>query len=206
MGLNFALSEESAVRTAKRQFNPFEIHTVKFDGSEIVEVGKDTKYKVLSIFWPTEQDTERPVATAKDGHQYERPSRWEQTKAVIAQTLQVLNPEGYAKFQAASSKFRNFDDMAAAFVKVSNQAVGKETDVKFSGYVNKSGYTQLSFPTIVGVNKQGECFISDNYIGDNVVLSDYEMRRAKEFNNTQPTEMEEETPADESLDLTDLGL
>lgn len=223
MELSFSLTEQSAVRTAKRQFNPFEIHTVKFAGAEIKEVGKETKYKILSIsfenetgsanmsiFWPTEADTVRPVATAKDGHEYERASRWENTKAIIAQTLQVLNPEGYTKFQAASSKFKNFDDMANAFVKVVNAAKGKETNVKFAGYVNKQGYTQLSFPTIVGINKQGESFISDNYIGD-VVLSSYEMQRAKEFGAPKPTPMEgdekQDVPQNEtSLDLDDLGL
>ena len=74
MELSFSLTEQSAVRTAKRQFNPFEIHTVKFAGAEIKEVGKETKYKILSIsfenetgaanmsiFWPTEADTVRPA-------------------------------------------------------------------------------------------------------------------------------------------------
>lgn len=223
MELSFSLTEQSAVRTSKRQLTPFEIHTVKFTGAEIKEVGKENKYKILalnfenetgiasmSIFWPTEADTVRPVATTKDGHEYERASRWENTKAVIAQTLQVLNPEGYAKFQAVSSKFKSFDDMANAFVKVVNAAKDKETNVKFTGYVNKQGYTQLSFPTIVGINKQGESFISDNYIGD-VVLSNYEMQKAKEFNAPKPTPMDTDgsldAPQDEtSFDLEDLGL
>ena len=100
--------------------------------------------------------------------------------------------------------------MANAFVKVVNAAKGKETNVKFAGYVNKQGYTQLSFPTIVGINKQGESFISDNYIGD-VVLSSYEMQRAKEFGAPKPTPMEgdekQDVPQDEtSFDLEDLGL
>ena len=50
---------------------------------------------------------------------------------------------------------------------------------------------QLTFPTIVGVTKEGKLFISDNYIGHgNLGLSDYEMRRAKELSETKPTKME----------------
>lgn len=207
---DFSLNNtSSAVRTSRRQLTPFTVHTVKFEGAEIKEVGKDTKFKVLSIvfgnetgsanmsiFWPTPKDAERVVRTASDGHEYETPSRWEQTKAVIAQTLAVLNPKGFEKFQELSKKFRNFDDMAQAFVTVANKSKGVETNVKFSGYTNKAGYPQLSFPNIVAVNKDGEIFTSDNYIGD-VALSAYEIKKAEEAAKAKPTEMKKDPLMDE---------
>lgn len=225
--MNFSFNgEQSAVRSNRRQLTANTIHKVKWMGAEIKEVGKDTKYKILalnfeneegyanmSIFWPTDKDAERQVATASDGHEYERPSRWENTKAILAQTMEVLNPTGYEKFKEASKKFRSFDDMAVAFVKVTDQVKGAETNVKFSGYTNKQGYPQLSLPTIVGVNKQGECFVSDNYIGD-VVLSAYEMKKAKEASEAKPTTMKSDPLMDSpatsedvlSVDDLDLGL
>ena len=224
MDLNFTV-QENATRTSKRQLTPYTVHTVSFKGAEIKEVGKDTKYRILSIsfenetgvanmsiFWPTEKDAERPIATAKDGHEYYRASRWDNTKAVIAQTIQALTQEGFAKFQEVSKKFRSFDDMANAFVAIVNKMKDKQVKVKFSGYTNKEGYQQLSFPTIVGINKEGEAFISDNYIGEDVVLSAYEIKKASEA--PKPTEMKKDEMLDtkgidngtDGFDLGDLNL
>jgi hypothetical protein len=217
-GFNFSInSNESSISTTKNtRLKPFEIHSVTFDGAEIKEgtskAGNEFKLLSLSfsnsdgsadltIFWPNpESDGIRPERTARDGHTYLAPSRWDQTKAVIAQTLEVLNPDGYTKFKELSSKFKSFDDMAKAFVTLVNKKKGDNVDVKFNGYVNKQGYTQLTFPNIVGLNKENELFISDNYIGHgNLGLSEYELNRAKALNEAKPTVMKD----DPIMDTTD---
>ncbi len=197
MNINFSINSNESSISSKRntRLKPFEIHTVTFDGAEIKsgtsKAGNEFKLLQLTfsnkngiaeptIFWPDlERDGIREVRTAKDGHEYETPSRWEQTKTVISQTLETLSPEGFKKMQELSSKFKTFDDMANVFVKLVNKCIGTEVDVKFNGYVNKQGYMQLTFPNIVGINKKGELFVSDNYIGHgNLGLSEYEMRKA----------------------------
>lgn len=207
-GINFSIGNNESSISSKRntRLAPFAIHTVTFDGVEVKEgtskAGNQFKLLQLSfsnkdgiaemtVFWPDpEKDGIREVATAKDGHEYEKPSRWEQTKAIITQTLEVLSPEGYKKMQELSVKFRSFDDMVNVFVKLANKCIGSEVDVKFNGYVNKQGYMQLTFPTLTGVDKKGNSFIADNYIGHgNLGLSDYELRRAKELAETKPTSM-----------------
>ena len=217
MNINFSINSNESSISSKRntRLKPFEIHTVTFDGAEIKsgtsKAGNEFKLLQLTfsnkngiaeptIFWPDlERDGIREVRTAKDGHEYETPSRWEQTKTVISQTLETLSPEGFKKMQELSSKFKTFDDMANVFVKLVNKCIGTEVDVKFNGYVNKQGYMQLTFPPIVGVTKEGKLFVSDNYIGHgNLGLSDYEMRRAKELSETKPTKME----ADPIMDST----
>lgn len=225
-------STQSSISNKKNtRLTPYEIHTVTFDGAEVKsgtsKAGNEYKLLQLSfsnnsgsadmtIFWPNpEKDGIREMKTAKDGHEYETPSRWEQTKAIISQTLETLSPEGLKKMSELSPKFKTFDDMANVFVKLVNKCVGTEVDIKLNGYVNKDGYTQLTFPTIVGINKKGELFISDNYIGHgNLGLTDYEMRRAKEFGSAQPTAMKADpvmdtpssTPNDAPSDDTDLDL
>lgn len=215
-GINFSInSNESSISTKKNtRLKPFAIHTVTFDGAEVKEgtskAGNEFKLLQLSfsnnegaadmtIFWPDpNRDGVREVRQAKDGHEYETPSRWEQTKAVISQTLETLSPEGYKKMQELSAKFRSFDDMVKVFVQLVNKCVGTEVDVKFNGYTNKEGYMQLTFPNIVGINKKGELFVSDNYIGHgNLGLTDYELRRAKELG--EPTKM----AADPVMDTTE---
>lgn len=217
MNINFSINSNESSISSKRntRLAPFEIHTVTFDGAEIKsgtsKAGNEFKLLQLTfsnkngiaemtIFWPDlERDGIREVRTAKDGHEYETPSRWEQTKTVISQTLETLSPEGFKKMQELSSKFKTFDDMANVFVKLVNKCIGTEVDVKFNGYVNKQGYMQLTFPNIVGINKKGELFVSDNYIGHgNLGLSEYEMRRGKELAETKPTKMGADPVMDEN--------
>lgn len=208
-GLNFSINSNESSISSKRntRLTPFAIHHVTFDGAEIKsgtsKAGNEYKLLQLSfsnkegsadmtLFWPDpEKDGIREVRTAKDGHEYETPSRWEQTKAIITQTLETLSPDGFKKMSELSPKFRSFDDMAKAFTTLVNKCKGTEVDVKFNGYVNKQGYMQLTFPQLAGVNKEGNAFVADNYIGfGNLGLSEYEMRRAKELAETKPTKME----------------
>lgn len=230
MNINFSINSNESSISSKRntRLKPFEIHTVTFDGAEIKsgtsKAGNEFKLLQLTfsnkngiaeptIFWPDlERDGIREVRTAKDGHEYETPSRWEQTKTVISQTLETLSPEGFKKMQELSSKFKTFDDMANVFVKLVNKCIGTEVDVKFNGYVNKQGYMQLTFPNIVGITKKGELFVSDNYIGHgNLGLSEYEMRKAKALAETKPTkmsadpEMDENTETEKPVDDIDLN-
>ena len=219
MNINFSINSNESSISSKRntRLKPFEIHTVTFDGAEIKsgtsKAGNEFKLLQLTfsnkngiaeptIFWPDlERDGIREVRTAKDGHEYETPSRWEQTKTVISQTLETLSPEGFKKMQELSSKFKTFDDMANVFVKLVNKCIGTEVDVKFNGYVNKQGYMQLTFPNIVGINKKGELFVSDNYIGHgNLGLSEYEMRKAKDLAETKPTKMSADPVMDENTE------
>ena len=135
MNINFSINSNESSISSKRntRLAPFEIHTVTFDGAEIKsgtsKAGNEFKLLQLTfsnkngiaemtIFWPDlERDGIREVRTAKDGHEYETPSRWEQTKTVISQTLETLSPEGFKKKQELSSKFKTFDEMANEYVK-----------------------------------------------------------------------------------------
>ena len=47
-------------------------------------------------------------------------------------------------------------------------------------------------PRIVAINKSGESFISDNYVGDKLFFSDYEETQRTKFNSATPTPMPSE--------------
>lgn len=212
--LNIANNQSSISTKKNTRLAPYAIHHVTFDGAEIKtgtsKMGNDFKLLQLafsnaegsaemSIFWPNpERDGERVEREAMDGHKYLTPSNWDQTYTVLTQTLEVLNPDGFKKMQELSAKFTKVDQFIEAFVKLVNKAIGAEADIKLNGYVNKQGYMQLTFPRLAGINKQGELFVADNYIGHgNLGLSDYELRRAKELINPQPTKM----PKDDLIDV-----
>jgi hypothetical protein len=230
MAFNFGISADSAVRNTRRPLTPWNIHDVKFMGCEIKEFDgkKDptAHYKVLSInfenedgyfsvtkFFPKAGDDERREFDSKNGGKVVMPSNFETLMAVVKQTAQVLNPAGFEKMQAASSKFKSFDDVAKALITITEKVKGTETKLKLIGR-NRDGKVVADIPRIVGINKQGESFISDNYIGDKLFFSDYEEGERQKYLKAKPTEMKSEDPiADvagvdqapaDDLDITDL--
>lgn len=205
MAFNFGISAESAVRNTRRPLSAWNIHDVEFKGCEIREFAgkKDPSmtYKVLDIkfenedgyfsvtnFFPKDGDDERREFDGKNGGKVVMPSNFETLMAIVKQTAQILNPAGFEKMQAASSKFRSFDDVAKALIQITEKAKGTKTKLKLIGK-NRDGKVVADIPRIVAINKEGESFISDNYIGDKLFFTDYEETQRSKFVNAKPTEM-----------------
>ena len=226
MAFNFGISAESAVKNTRRPLTPWNIHNVIFKGCEIREFqGKkdpNAHYKVLAInfenedgyfsltnFFPKDGDDERREYDGKNGGKVVMPSNFETLMAIVKQTAQILNPAGFEKMQAASSKFKSFDDVAKALIQVTDKVKGTETQLKLIGK-NRDGRVVADIPRIVGINKEGEAFIADNYIGNKLFFSDYEETQRTKFNNAKPTEMPSETTSEipenkeEDFNLDDL--
>lgn len=214
---NFGISAESAVRNTRRPLSPWNIHDVEFKGCEIREfVGKkdpNMTYKVLDIkfenedgyfsvtnFFPKAGDDERREFDGKNGGKVVMPSNFETLMAIVKQTAQVLNPTGFEKMQAASSKFKSFDDVANALIKVTEKAKGTKTKLKLIGK-NRDGKVVADIPRIVAINKEGESFISDNYIGDKLFFTDYEETQRSKFVNAKPTEMPNDPIATDTIGI-----
>lgn len=223
---DFNITNESAVRNALPTLKPWNIYPVTFKGCEIREFeGKKesnlgVKYKVLDIkfegedgsftvtkFFPSEGDDQPKEVTGKNGKYY-LPSNFDVLKAVVAQTAQILNPKGWEKMRAASSKFKSFDDMANALIAITNPVIGTKTNLKLIGKT-RDGSVYADIPRIVGMNKQGEVFISDNYIGDKLFFTQYEETQREKYLNAAPTPMESFAKAqekdDSGFDLDDLA-
>lgn len=232
--LNFGtLNTTPAVSTTSHRLKPWDIYKVKFAGARVdhIQGKKDPSmtYDILkvrfegedgyfeeSIFFPKEEDAIRPKATNREGHEYERPSNFERTMTFIAQVATVLNEAGFKKMQAASGKFKSFDDVCKAFVAVTDSAKGKETNLKLIGKTDKSGNVTAILPYFTGVNKDGELFVSDNFIGDKLFFSTYEEQKKAEFMQAKPTDMQKVVTdttnvsstkgSEEDIDFSELGI
>lgn len=211
MAFNFGISTESAVRNSRRSLAPWGIYDVKFVGCEIREfAGKkdpSQSYKVLDIkfenedgyftvtsFFPKEGDDIRRTYEGKNGGTVELPSNFETLMAIVKQTAEVLNPAGYEKMQKASGSFRSFDDVAKALITVTNPVKGSTTKLKLIGK-NRDGKVVADIPRLVGINKQGESFVADNYIGSKLFFTDYEETQRENYTKAVPTKMEDSAPA-----------
>lgn len=229
-GFNFgSLASTNAVSNAQQILKPWGIYTVKFMGArkDTIQGVKDPTqtYEILrvrfenndgyyeeSIFYPKEGDDKRPTYTSKDGHEYEGASSFERTMTFIAQVANALNPEGFKKMQAASSKFKNFEQVVKAFIQVTNPAIGKETHLKIIEG-NRNGNIISKLPKFVAVNKSGELFTCDNFIGDKLFFTNYEKNKMSAYQNATPTSINSSEPkaaatttasADDDLDFDSL--
>ena len=213
--LNFGFSSTSAVRNTRRPLAPWGIYKVKFTGAEIA-VFKGSKdpsieYKVLrfnfenedgyyseSLFFPKEgDDVDREYEN--NGGTMKFPSNFKVTMSTIKQTLQVLSPKGWEAVQKASAKFKSFDDVANAAIKVLDKVKGTETEIKLVGKVSK-GKVVAKIPTIIRYNKERELYVSDNYIGTKLYFTDYEEVERTKYLNAKPTtpSAKPETPTQEA--------
>lgn len=200
-----SLATTQATSNVQQRLKPWDIYPVKFAGArvETIQGKKDPSqtYTILkvrfdgedgfyeeSIFYPKAGDDVRPEYTSKDGHKYLGASSFDRTMTFIAQVAEVLNPEGFAKIQAASSKFKTFDDVAKAFIQITDKAKGKETKLKLVGRT-QNGSIQAALPKFVAVNKQGERFCCDNFLGDKLFFSAYEEGKRAEYTSAKPTAM-----------------
>lgn len=200
-----SLATTQATSNVQQRLKPWGIYPVKFTGArkEVIKGKKDPNatYEILkvrfdgedgyyeeSIFYPKAGDEKRPTYTSKDGHEYLGASSFDRTMTFIAQVAEVLNPEGFKKMQAASAKFKSFDDVVTAFIKITDVAKGKETNLKLVGKTS-NGSVVAGLPKFVAIDKKGEKFTCDNFVGDKLFFSANEEARKAEYLNAKPTDM-----------------
>ena len=201
-----SLATTQATSNVQQRLKPWGIYPVKFSGArkETIKGKKDPNavYEILkvrfdgadgyyeeSIFYPKDRDEKRPTYISKEGHEYQGASSFDRTMTFIAQVAEVLNPEGFKKMQAASAKFRSCDDVVTAFIKITDSAKGKETNLKLVGRT-QNGNVVASLPKFVAINKNGEKFTCDNFVGDKLFFSAYEESKKAEYLSAKPTNMD----------------
>lgn len=226
MNLNFGLSAESAVRNTVRPLTPWKIHDVAFKGAEVrkfngkkdpnavyelltFKYANEDGYYNVDLFFPKDGDDVRPEYPGANGGTITRASSFENTMAMIKQTVQILNPKGFDALQKASSKCTTFEQLANLVVKVLTPVVGKEIKIKLTGR-NRDGKVVAQTPRILALNKDGEAFICDNYIGDKLFWTKYEEDQVKDYEKAEPTDPEKasvdtvDTASTDELDLDSL--
>ena len=161
-----------------------------------------------NLFIPTsEQDMERPTFQNNNGHDYQRPSRFENFQFTLMQIVHALNPAGEEKIKANASKIKTIDQFIDLVIKALN---GKTdvVDLKLVGR-NNNGTVYAALPSACGLNKSNEIF-PVNFIGNNLAFSNYELTQMKQYQNAKPTNMDSDEnsidTASDSIDLDDIEL
>lgn len=220
---DFNFGSESAVSNSKKRLAPWDIYKVRFNGCEISEFdGKkdpsqhyktlkvnfegDEGYYTETIFFPKDGDTEVKEYPSSNGGTYKVPSNWDRTKKFIAQLATVINPEGFKKMCSMASKFKNFEDMCKALIAITDPKKGMEVELKLIGRAKNDGTIEACLPKFVAYNKEGQLFVSDNFIGKNLFFSPWEEGKRAQYKNVKPTPVEDiAIPAEDKVEGLDLS-
>jgi len=229
MAFNFSnLGNTSFSSNAGAYLKPYDIYTVNLTKIEKTELkgSKDPNatYSVVALeftgtgdnkgtfstnlFIPsTDADMERPTYKNSEGHEYQRPSRFENFQYTLMQIVHALNPVGEEKIKENASKIKTIDQFIDLIIKAVKGKENVETKLKLVGRTNNN-VIYAALPNACGLNKDGECF-AVNFIGDNLFFTNYELTQQKNYQNAKPTKMADnpdtpDTPGD--IDVDDIEL
>lgn len=222
MNFNFSnLSEQNFTSTSGAYLRPYDIYTVNLTKIEKSEVnGKDgTVYPVISLeftgtgdnkgifqtnlFVPNkESDMERRTLKNSNGHESQVASNFEVFQFTLMQIVHALNPTGEEKIKANASKIKTIDQFIDLIIKALTGKENIETKLKLVGR-NSGGTIYASLPNACGINKKGEIF-PNNFIGDNLFFSNYEITQQKQYQNAKPTPVKDTENEKDDVDLDDL--
>lgn len=209
---NFGNLDKQQVENNSRTLAPFNIYEVTFDGLELNDIKgrkdpnatyhtlkmsfscKDGSY-TNNLFIPQNpaEDCVRPKYANPSGGEREAPSRFENFELTVCQLCKAINPEGYEKMQELSKngKIKTMDDFIAVAMKVANAKKGATTHLKLVGRTS-NGATYANIPNVAALNKAGELYPGNNFVGDNLAFSSWEMQKANEFKNAKPSKVDEQ--------------
>lgn len=230
MDFNFSnLSTQNFSSAAGQHLKPYDIYEVNLTKIEKTELkgSKDPNavYPIVALeftgcgdvkgtfttnlFIPTtEDDMVRPTYQNKEGHDYQRPSRFENFQYTLMQIVHAINPAGEEKIKENGSKIKSIDQFIDLIIKALKGKENVATKLKLVGRAN-NGTVYAALPNACGLTKEGEAF-AVNFIGDNLFFTNYELTQQKAYKEAKPTDMAkvENNPdeTDEALDLDGIEL
>lgn len=226
MDFNFNnLSEYSFSSNGAQYLKPYDIYTVVLSKIEKTELkgskDKNAVYPIVSLeftgvgdskgifttnlFIPVkEADMQRPEFTNSEGHTYNRPSSFENFQFTLMQIVHALNPEGEAKIKANGSKIKTIDQFVDLIIKALTGKNKIETNLKLVGR-NNNGTVYAALPNACGLSKDGTLY-PQNFIGENLFFTNYELTQQNNYQNAKPTKMENNPDVndEDEIDLDDI--
>jgi hypothetical protein len=156
------------------------------------------------FFCPKEGGDQRPSGET-NGRKWEMPSQMEQLAFAIAHVVGVMAPANYEKLKKVSLNLpADFEKLVETVKKAMASAVNKSTNIKL--IADNRGYAAV--PNFININKEsGEAYISNNWVGENLAFSAYEIKKMEAAKNAKPTAVEEtsEDIAEDSSENDDLN-
>lgn len=172
-----------------KEGNTWKAMKIKFSGEEGI-------FEPM-IFCPGDKGDER-LSGESNGKKWELPSAMEQLQFTVLHVMSNLAPEMLEKFIKAVSGLtlpNDFEKLVEIMNKALSKAINKQTKLKLIG--NNKGYATL--PNFVGINKDGEAYINNNWLGDTVAFSDYEVKKMNEQKNAKPTAVKDEVDTTDDI-------
>ena len=200
--VNLTKIEKGELKGSKDPNATYPIVTVEFK-----EVGESNKTYSENLFIPvSEKDMERPTFQNAAGHDYQRPSRFENFQFTLMQIVHALNPAGEEKIKANASKIKTVDQFIDLVIRALNGKENVNTFLKLVGR-NNNGTIYAALPSACGLSKNGEVFAT-NFIGekDSLFFSNYELTQQKAYRNAKPTPMKDDADADLNGSGSDVDL
>lgn len=224
---SFDATAGASQSTAKPRLLGNNIYTVKFDGCEIKDIQgvKDPTalYKVLSlkfsndegsydhtVFEPKGDDYKRTDKefTNKNGNIEKIPqaSNVESLMLFLKHIIDAVNPTVAKQIDSGEKKLgaKSWDELRNLISNILNAGKGAQTKIKL--LKNKAG--EATFPGFfTAVNRDGKAYIRNNFVGEKVAFTAYEIDRIKNENTAKPTDVAtldlgiEEKATDSGLDL-----
>ena len=155
-----------------------------------------------NLFIPTsDEDMKRPVFKNPEGHEYNRPSRFENFQYTLMQIVHALNPAGEEKIKANASKIKTIDQFIGLVIQAVEKKNTVATNLKLVGRIN-NGVTYAALPNACGLTKTGDIFPT-NFIGENLFFSNYELSQQKAYQNAKPTDMSKAEDVSTNPDSSD---
>ena len=230
MNFNFNSLENTSFTSAAGQYlRPYDIYKVNLTKIEKTELkgSKDPSatYPIVALeftgcgdnkgvfttnlFIPTsEKDMERPTFENNEGHEYQRPSRFENFQFTLMQIVHALNPAGEEKIKSNASKIKTIDQFIDLVIKALAGKDKVETNLKLIGR-NNNGTIYAALPSACGLNKSGEIF-PVNFIGENLFFTNFELTQQKNYQSAKPSNMDkvdgDSDKESEDIDLSNLDL
>lgn len=151
------------------------------------------------MFFCPKEDGDKRNSGESNGRKWEMPSQVEQLALTIAHVVGTLSPANYAKLQNVSLDLpKDFDKLVELVKKALNSSINKTVNIKVAG--DNRGYAAV--PNFVNISRDGIAYISNNWIGEHLAFSPYEVRLMESRKNAKPTEMKESP--DVAVDDSDL--
>lgn len=214
-GFSFDATAGASQSTSKPRLAGNDIYEVKFDGCEIQDITgvKDPTqvYKVIkfkfsnddgtfehTVFEPREDDFKRKETefTNKNGkvEKIPQPSNVESMMLLFKHVIDAFVPSVAAKIDSGEKSLTapSWDKLRSLVLQIMD--LGKDKVAKIKLLKNKNGEAQ--FPGFfTAVNREGKAYIRNNFIGEKIAFTPYEVTRIQNEANARPTNMSTNTPA-----------
>lgn len=158
------------------------------------------------IFEPDENGVKRRTVTNANGHESELPSDFERSLQVVAQIVAAYNPKGFEKLKTIAPKLKTFEQFIGTVKKLLENPLKPSEEhniqMKLDGRKDNTGRQFARLPNC-GISKTDGKPFMEKFIGENVLLTAWELRQKEAYEKTTPSDPEKTNPIEASVDGTD---